>query len=195
MQGSHAAPWIEFLPCCFSHNAFGTDETYAEADPPEWFNDGDTNSAVWVLPPATVCVWPYEAMYGEGVRQGGRYDYDVRLVRAREHFSAIAPDNSLIFYYANYSNPFSEDETKRYALVGMSRVKAVGPELFYEGCSDRVKDRYGGGFVWQRAVTSHYPDQGLRIPYHTYRDQPEVLTRIAVFPENPRVSASMRLVT
>lgn len=173
-------------PCCYSVNAFGLDEVPAEADPPAWFND-NTQTRRWVLPPATVCVWPYEVMYGDDVRSGGRFDYDQRLANAREFFNAIQPDRSLIFYYANYSNPFSEDEAKRYVLVGLSRVKTIGEELFYEGCSDEVKKRYGGGFVWQRAITSHYPDQGLRIPYHVYRDRPEALERIALFPENPRL--------
>jgi hypothetical protein len=126
-------------------------------------------------------------MYGEDVRSGGRFDYEQRLKNARNFFKAIETDKSLIFYYANYSNPFSEDEAKRYVLVGMSRVKALGEELFYEGCSDAVKERYGGGFVWQRGITSHYPDQGLRLPYHAYRNQPDVLERIALFPENPRL--------
>lgn len=173
-------------PCCYSHNAFGVDETPAEAAPPHWFRDGALTRR-WDLPAATVCVWPYEVMYSDDVRQGGGYDHARRLANAREYFNAVSPDESLVFYYANYSNPFSEDETRRYALVGMSRVKAIGPELFYEGCSDSVKERYGGGYVWQRAITSHYPDQGLRLPYHAYRDQPEVLARIALFPENPRL--------
>ncbi len=173
-------------PCCYSHNAFGLDEAPAEAAPPAWFNDG-SRTRRWVLPPATVCVWPYEVMYGEDVRSEGRFNYGQRLANAREFFDAIQSDRSLIFYYANYSNPFSEDEAKRYALIGLSRVKAVGEELFYEGCSDAVKEKYGGGFVWQRAITSHYPDQGLRLPYHVYRDRPEVLERIALFPENPRL--------
>ena len=52
---------------------------------------------------------------------------------------------------------------------------AVGEELFYEGCSENVRHRYGGGFVWDRNITSHYPDQGLRLPLHRYRERPDVL--------------------
>jgi len=126
-------------PCCYSHNAFGLDETPAEAEPPVWFNEG-TQIRRWLLPPATVCVWPYEVMYGDDVKAGGRFDYERRLANAREFFDAIQPDKSLIFYYANYSNPFSEDEAKRYALIGLSRVKAVVVVLFYEGWSGAVQE-------------------------------------------------------
>lgn len=173
-------------PCCYSYNAFGYEEVFAKSPPPAWFND-DTQIRKWSMPPATVCVWPYEEMYGGEVKYQGRYIYERRLENARKYFKEIEPDRSLIFYYANYSNPFSEDEAKRYALIGLSRVKALGEELYYEGGSREVKERYAGGFIWQRAITSHYPDQGLRLPYHVYQDNPEVLQRIALFPENPRL--------
>jgi exodeoxyribonuclease V alpha subunit len=173
-------------PCCHSANAFGSSPIQADAAPPGWWEDG-SRPRRWTLPPATVNIWPYEEMYGEDVRPGGRYDNDRRLANARRFFNAIEQDKSLVFYYANYSNPFSEDEAKRYVLVGLSRVRALGEELFYEGCSQRVRDRYAGGFVWQRSITSHYPDQGLRLPYHRYRDDPDVLERIALFPDNPRL--------
>lgn len=184
--GKHCGSLDRIPPCCYSINAFGAEEVQAEAEPPSWFKDG-TSTRRWPVPPATVCVWPYEEMYADDVRVGNRFDYDRRLERARTYFDSIKPDRSLVFYYANYSNPFSEDEMKRYVLVGLSRVQSVGDELFYEGCSQRVRERYGGGFVWQRNITSHYPNQGFRIPYHKYRNQPEVLEQIALFPDNPRV--------
>lgn len=108
-------------PCCYSINAFGAEEVQAEAKPPSWFKDG-TLTRRWPVLPATVCVWPYEEMYTDDVRVGNRFDYDRRLERARAYFDSIKPDRSLVFYYANYSNPFSEDEMKRYVLVGLSRV-------------------------------------------------------------------------
>jgi hypothetical protein len=88
-------------------------------------------------------------------------------------FKALENDKSLIFYYANYSNPMSEDEAQRYILVGVSRIKRIGEELMYVGCSEQTRQRYGGGFVWDRTITSHYPEQGLRLPYRIYRDRPD----------------------
>ena len=100
-------------------------------------------------------------------------------------FAEVEPDHSLIFYYANYSNPFSEDDKKRYVLVGLSRVREVSEILKYANCSEETKKKYGGGFIWQCNVTSHYPDQGLRLPYHLYMDQPGVLDKNKYCPRQP----------
>lgn len=173
-------------PCIYSANAFGALQLTAFADPPEFFKDG-TQTRKWELPPASVCVWPYEEMYAEDLkRPGGGFDNDKRRERAKAFFHELKNDQSIIFYYANYSNPLSEDEAQRYLLIGVSRLKSIGDELMFAGCSPQVRERYGGGFVWDRTVTSHYPDQGLRLPYHVYRDRPDVMAKFAISPENPR---------
>ena len=181
-------------PCVYSINAFGKEKVKAYSKPPEWFRDG-SKVKYWDLPPSTVCVWPYEEMYTDDVRypQGSSqtYDYSKRLERAKQYFQELTPDTSLIFYYANYSNPFSENETNKYVLVGISRLKSFGgkekPEfLFYEGMSEENKKRYAGGFVWQMPITSHYPEQGFRLPYHLYLDKPEIIERFLFIPDNDR---------
>jgi exodeoxyribonuclease V alpha subunit len=172
-------------PCVYSANAFGDEPIMASAEPPEFFKDGDAK--YWILPPATMTIWPYEAMYQDDVFDDqGRYDYNKRLERMREFFAQVEKDKSLIFYYANYSNPLNQQDERRYVVVGMSRIKELGEELFYEGTSEETKKRYGGGFIWQRAISSYYPTEGFRLPYHMYREQPEILNHIAFFPENPR---------
>ena len=176
-------------PCVYSINAFGAKTIQAFADPPDFFNDS-TSRKTWDLAPATVCIWPYEQMYGEDVKvQGGgrKYDYDQRLSNAREYFDQFEGGKSLVFYYSNYSNPLNQLDERRYVLVGVSRIKKIGDVRFYEDCSERVQQRYGGGFIWQCDVTSNYPDEGLRLPYHLYLDQPDKLERFAFFPDNPRL--------
>lgn len=168
--GCHCSQLNYIPPCSYSINAFGRKSMTASADPPDFFRDS-TAPREWEMPASTVSIWPYEAMYGDEVRrEGGGFDYERRLELSRQYFSAIEPDRSLVFYYANYSNPFSEEDQRRYAIVGLSRVKKVGGELYYPNSSPEVKKRYGGGFVWQRNITSHYPDEGLRLPYHAYLD-------------------------
>ena len=176
----------ELPPCIYSINAFGRDAIRGYSNPPDFFRGGAKRTE-WDIPEATVCVWPYEAMYGEDVyTEGGYLDNDRRSEKADEFFSTIEAGKSLIFYYANYSNPFSEEESPRYALIGVSRVKKVGDRLTYDDSNDYVRERFAGGMIWARNVSSDYPNEGLRLPYHRYRDDPETMQRIAVFPENPR---------
>lgn len=170
--------------CMYSGSAFAEDGCEILADPPDFFND-DTETRRWQIPPATACTWPYEAMYNkEGVKKdSGGYDYDKRLEHANAHFESFEPNKSLVFYYANYSNPLSDDENRVYLLVGVARIKEIAPTIFYDNCSERTLEKYKG-FVWQRGVTSHYPEQGIRLPYHRYLNQPDVLQQFAAYPEN-----------
>ena len=175
-------------PCIHSINAFGPDELEAYVPPPSWFRD-DTQDKTWKLSPYTVSTWPYEEMYRDevlnpkGIRP--KYNPAERRKRANQFFDEIMPDRSLVFYYANYSNPFSENDQHFYVVAGVGRVKAVGQELTWVGQSANMAERYGPN-AWARDITSHYPDQGLRIPYHLDLDRPDVLERILFVPENPR---------
>jgi ATP-dependent exoDNAse (exonuclease V) alpha subunit len=184
--GESYASMGKIPPCAYSINAFGLEEIKAYSKPPDFFHD-NTQPRVWEVLPASICTWPYEAMYADEVKKpDGSWDNDKRLDAAREYFSGIDKGRSLIFYYANYSNPFSEDDKKVYAMVGLSRVIDIGEELFYEGCSEENKRKFGGGYVWERVVTSNYPDEGFRLPYHLYLDQPDQLKKFIYIPVNPR---------
>jgi ATP-dependent exoDNAse (exonuclease V) alpha subunit len=171
-------------PCIYSINAFGADALTAADEPPDFFPSGSRTT--WHLPPATVCVWPYEAMYDDETKAEGYVDNAKRLELAKEYFSAIEKDKSLVFHYANYSNPLSGEESKRYAIVGLARIKQLGNIEFYEDTDAETKKKYAGGFVWQRNVETYYPNQGVRIPYHRYLENQEVLEKIALIPENVR---------
>ena len=184
-SGRSCADLDSVPPCCFSINCFGPDNIRGKSDPPEFYGNEPLRK-MWNIPPYTICAWPFEEMYRDEVKKStGGHDWDKRLERMRRFFSEMEAGRSLMFYYANYSNPFSEEDKKRYVIVGMARLGNVGEEMLYENCPQDVLDRYGG-MVWTRNLTSMYPDQGLRIPYHEYMDQPEVLERILLTPENPR---------
>ena len=171
-------------PCIYSINAFGTEPLTAYDEPPGFFPTG--KGTKWHLPPATVCVWPYEAMYDDATKATGYVDNEMRLRLAKEFFAQIEADSSLVFHYSNYSNPLSTEDARRYVVVGLSRVKKLGRIEYYEGTDEETKKKFAGGFIWQMNVETHYPDQGLRIPYHRYLDKPEVLEKITLFPENTR---------
>ena len=173
-------------PCCFSNNAFGKETVMAQVSSPEWYVNHEIRK--WEMPPNTISVWPYEEMYREEDKnEDGTFNYDTRISNVKTFLGELKKDESLIFYYSNYSNPFSEDESKRYVIVGISRLKHI-PDNFmmYEKATAEEKRKYGGAFVWQMPVTSHYPEQGFRIPYHLYKDRPDILEKIALFPDNER---------
>jgi exodeoxyribonuclease V alpha subunit len=67
-------------------------------------------------------------MYAEEVKASGYLDNDRRRALTLEFFQPIERDcgKNLIFYYANYSNPLSEDEAPRYVMIGVSRIVKVG---------------------------------------------------------------------
>lgn len=185
--GRHCASLEGAPPCVYSINAFGDKPITGFSDPPSWYPA--EQRLTWELPASTVCIWPFEEMYRDEVRaHGGRrqYDYDKRREYAEAYLSRIEPDSSLVFYYANYSNPYSEEDAPRYVVVGASRVKRISRVRNYEGMTPEARRDYGGGFVWAADLTSHYPDEGLRLPYHVYADRPEEAARFLVGAPNPR---------
>ena len=170
------------LPCASTSNAFGETLLPAYSMPPDFF--GSNVPKRWVMPPASVCVWPYEEMYLDDVKVDGKYNNDIRRERANAFFHELEPRRSLIFYHANFSNPFSEEGANRYVVVGISRVKTVGDEMLYEGLSPAVMEKYAQGMVWQRLIETTYPDEGLRLPYHVYEDRPELLEKFLYVADN-----------
>ena len=174
--------------CGLSVNAFGQDTIKTFVDPPSFWNVGEAEGVMLTLPPYTACTWCYEAMYNDDVRARGngkqRYDYAKRKKGAEKYFTQFEPGKSLVFYYSGYSNPFCENEQNNYVIVGLSRIKEIGPLYHYNNISENVKKKYAGGFVWQRPVTSAYPDEGFRIPYWKYMDDEDVLEKLVIKPAN-----------
>lgn len=65
---------------------------------------------------------------------------------------------SLSFYYANYSNPFSEDDQVR--LGRTVQNKEVGDDLFYEDCSgQRSRSMLAG--LCRKEILLRMPIPGL----------------------------------
>ena len=187
--GKHCGKLDVPPPCALSCNAFGSEPIRCRHEPPTWFNGA---KGVWAeVPPYTVNIWPYEQMYTEEVTSaaeaGRAYNNDTRRRLAKDYFAKLVPNETILVYYANYSNPFSGEESQRYVVVGIARLsQPVGSEIFYDNCSDEIKQKYANGLVWQRTLTSDYPEQGMRIPYELYYDNQEVLDNITIEPDNPR---------
>lgn len=176
------------VACGLSVNAFGKDTVKVRVDIPSFWKEGSADPVTLSLPPYTVCTWCYEQMYNEAAEYKGdlnlKYDYSQRKEGAEKYFAQFEPGKSLIFYYSGYSNPFSENEENNYVVVGISRVKQIEPTYYYNNVSKEYQERYAGGFIWQRPVTSTYPDEGFCIPYWKYIDNEEILNRIVLKPQN-----------
>ena len=191
-ETAHAGEACSALPCAaacgFSVNAFGKDSITVRVDPPDFWKQTDADPVNITLGPSTVCTWCYEQMYNDNVETKGnikqKYDYDKRKEGAEKYFDQFEPSKSLIFYYAGYSNPFSENEESNYVIVGISRLKAIDHLYYYNNVSEEIKRKYSGGFVWQKPITSTYPDEGFCIPYWKYMDNEEILDRIVLKPQN-----------
>lgn len=176
------------VACALSANAFGKETIKIRVEPPSWWESGDAEATVLTLPPYTACTWCYEAMYKKdnvfSKQKGKTYDYNNRQANAEEYFSKFEEGKSLVFYYAGYSNPFSENEQNNYVIVGISRIKKIDDFHYYENASEEIKKNYAGGVIWQKPITSNYPDEGLVIPYWNYMNDESILERIVVKPGN-----------
>jgi exodeoxyribonuclease V alpha subunit len=174
------------LPCAYSNNAFSKVPSVCRETPPSFFNGGADPMDIEVAP-STAFIWPYEQMYRDEVKandgSGRQYNYNNRLKFSEDFFNELQNNESLVFYYANKSNPFSTDDNQKYVLIGVSRIKEKGNTLYYENATDKIKELYANGFIWQRGVTSHYPEQGLKLPLQKYQDNQSVLENILIVPE------------
>src|SRR3546814_7946243 len=106
-------------------------------------------------------------MYGDEVYTDGRLDNDKRRRGADEFFAELDDGESLIFYYANHSNPFTDENDPKYVIIGVSRVKQVGKPLFYPNATDDIKKRFAQGMVRSEEHTSELQSL-MRISYAVF---------------------------
>lgn len=131
--------WIECK--CFWQR-----EHSGKSKPPSWWKKGEADSTVLTLPPYTACTWCYEAMYKDEVSSsvsGKTYDNDKRQKNAEAYFAQFEEGKSLVFYYAGYSNPFSEEEEDTYVIVGLSRIRKIDDFHYYENTTEKIRADYG----------------------------------------------------
>lgn len=177
------------IACGLSVNAFGNDTIKVKVEPPGFFKSFDKSynekPLELDLAPYTACTWCYEQMFSDTIKNDGKFDNDKRKEVAENYFAQFEAVKSLIFYYAGYSNPFSENEENNYIVVGISRLKKIEPFQFYPDVTKNISNTFADGLVWQKPVTSNYPDEGFRIPYQKYAGNEDALNKIVVKPSNP----------
>ncbi|MFQ5436289.1 MAG: exodeoxyribonuclease V, partial [Anaerolineae bacterium] len=169
-----------YPPCSRDTNAFSPDSfQLTHADP---LNRGFLKPTVEEIPPYCSLPAPYRWLLEETFRdvceaegltirgpnnpdKAGGWVYEPDRQRALlNHFWGKLKEyegEALIFFYVNHGNPIDE-EAKR-LIVGVSRLKRIGPQLFFEG-HDTEGELYP---IWTRTV-EHDPQQGFLLPYHEY---------------------------
>lgn len=189
-EAKHAGEACALHPCkaacgC-SVNAFGKDTIQIKVAPPSWWGENEADAAEITLPPSTACTWCYESMYSDDVLNksgsGQVYDYEERKRKAIQYFSQFEEGRTLVFYYAGYSNPFSENEENNYVVAGISRLKKMGDFHYYQNTSEEIRRKYAGGIVWQKPITSAYPEEGFCIPLWKYMDDEDIINRLVIKP-------------
>jgi len=97
-----------------------------------------------------------------GKERGWVSDDDRQRALLEAFWSKVAPNKSLVFYYAKDGNPVDEDAGR--LLIGVGRISEIGPMMFFG-----QHPKYKGQFpVWARSVTQAWPNEGVRIPYQEY---------------------------
>lgn len=135
------------------------------------------------LPPYTCLPAPYRWMREENFRniceaeglsirssdnldkdRGWVYEPDRQRALLDQFWARVkeGEDEALIFFYVNHGNPINESATR--LVVGVGRLKQVGPQLFFDGMDNRG-ELYP---IWTRAITQDFPAQGFRLPYQEY---------------------------
>lgn len=189
-EAKHAGEACALHPCkaacgC-SVNAFGKDTIQIKVAPPSWWGENEADAAEITLPPSTACTWCYESMYSDDVLNksgsGQVYDYEERKRKAIQYFSQFEEGRTLVFYYAGYSNPFSKNEENNYVVAGISRLKKMGDFHYYQNTSEEIRRKYAGGIVWQKPITSAYPEEGFCIPLWKYMDDEDIINRLVIKP-------------
>jgi hypothetical protein len=126
---------LDHLPPCAQHvNTFG-DQTFVFQHIPRDFLKADGHYSE-EFGPACFGTWPYDNMYDP---QAGRREADEAEKLVKETFKQLDKEQSLIFFYLNYSNPILP-EVNKYIMVGVSRFLDKGELMRWSGMpKDRVE--------------------------------------------------------
>ena len=137
----------ELPPCIYSINAFGPQAIHGYSSPPDFFRATARSARNGTFQKRPFASGPMKRCTGKmSITKAVISTMIGDRERPMSSLSAIEAGKSLIFYYANYSNPFSEEESPRYALIGVSRVKKVGDRLAYDESNDYVRKRFARRF-------------------------------------------------
>ncbi len=159
-------------PCYWCINVLGEKEYNVEDIHPF----GDTWDKFSVVPPLKEVLKPFSAFtwnFKLSFTTTGAYKYPPDLEdRVRKYIKKIESSKSIVFFYANYSNPITGDERKYLVLgVGLVREKIEFPKEYaipkelYEDINRKMP--VFPKIAWQFQVPLD-PKLTFILPYHEY---------------------------
>ncbi len=165
-------------PCYWCINAFGKEKCMVIDPHPfsdlEWAKE-DFESVEPLqeeIDKHSIFTWCFKLSFAEEGSPEGRYPSDLEE-RVEKYLNKIIPGKSLVFFYANYSNPITGDDYER-LLLGAALVKEVKPPKRYRFPSDLLEDiRKGKGMqnfpeiAWQFRIKLDH-ETAFVLPYNMY---------------------------
>jgi len=151
---------ISYRPPCSRDPAVYSKRGYTitHHDPLNWRKLPSTDEEIL---PYTVATSPYGHMFAD--TGGWEYNPEIQHTRLKNFFTALSPEQSLIFYYLKDGQPFIE--TSQRIIAGIGRIAKIGPQLFFGGTGDNKGNHYP---VWSRSIVQNYPAEGFRLPLQEY---------------------------
>lgn len=184
-----------YLPPCFwTSSAFSPHDTKIVHRHP-FENYKDEKQITQILPAHSVLTWPFRLTLNsstEANKRDGKYpgDLDERIDR---YISRLKEKESLVFFYLNYDNPVSADDSA-FLLVGCARLSAVKRTGAFDFDSKELtKLRKGDGMQnfgpsnWAIQLTHDFENSGVMLPYHDY------IERVDQHPEDESKLQEMRV--
>jgi hypothetical protein len=165
---------LDHLPPCAQHiNTFGNQTFTFIHQPRDFLKAGGPYPEQFA--PTCFGTWAYDNMYDP---LAGRREAEVAETKVIETFEQLDKNQSLIFFYLNYSNPISPEENK-YVLAGVSRYLDKGELMRWSGMPLDRQEKYGD-LVWSRKIRHSYPEECFIIPYQAYIQKGKDLSNITL---------------
>lgn len=160
-------------PCYWSINAFGDQEFPVEHH----------HAFTWVpyalkdvIKKNSVITWPFKLSFVHSEKKKkihGNYWPDLNE-RIHSYINKFKPQESIIFFYANYDNPVSADDM-RYLLLGCSELSELPNPLHFPFTEDELEDARSSSITMSNFPTmnwmlqfSHDPQTSVLLPYRDY---------------------------
>jgi len=160
-------------PCYWSINAFSEQEFPVEHH----------HAFSWVpyvikdiMKKNSVITWPFKLsfVHGEDKKKiHGNYWPDLNA-RIDNYINKFKPNESIIFFYANYDNPVSADDM-RYLLLGCSEVSELPEPKHFPFTKEELEDARSSSLVMSNFPTmnwmlqfTHNPNTAVLLPYREY---------------------------